>query len=436
VRLLFFTPALRASAVARASTLIVRALLRQRHQVTVVRTEDTSYLSMPTRVFDVELVRWDDRARVDQEMRSSDSVIHQIGNSYEFHRGNLDWLAASGGVVCLHDFFLGHLFWGWSEARRDRAANILRAWYGAGVAAGYFAFSDPGGFIDSTHREAPMVEWIASMADGVATHSSWGVDRVLASCGGPVDVMPLPYDAPNAVPADMADAPAHADRFMLLTIGHINPNKRVDTVISAIASSRLLRERCHYQLVGRVEPETSRNLAALAASLRVSLELTGEVDDERLALAMRRADVLCCLRLPALEAASASAIEAMLYGKAVVVLDTAFYRELPDDCVCKVAPESGTAGVRRALERFAQQRDQGRALGARARNWAAATFSADAYAEGLVALCERAVRSAPALRAARTSAESLLAWGASDRERTNRLTLDPLQILEESLARR
>jgi hypothetical protein len=104
--------------------------------------------------------------------------------------------------------------------------------------------------------------------------------------------------------------------------------------------------------------------------------------------------------------------------------------------VCKVAPESGTAGVRRALERFAQQRDDGRALGARARNWAAATFSADAYAEGLVALCERAVRSAPALRAARRSAESLLAWGASDRERTNRLTLDPLQILEESLARR
>src|SRR5262245_34687205 len=118
-----------------------------------------------------------------------------------------------------------------------------------------------------------MVEWIASMADGVATHSSWGVDRVLASCGGPVDVMPLPYDAPHAVPADTADAPAHADRLMLLTVGHINPNKRVDTVIRAIASSPVLRERCHYHLIGRVEPGTHRNLTALAASLRVSLEV-------------------------------------------------------------------------------------------------------------------------------------------------------------------
>lgn len=431
MNLTLFSPVSQRSAIARASALVVRALGARGHQVTIVRTEDSRYVDSPTHAFDVELVRWDDAARVEREIRSCDAVIHQVGNSYEFHRGSLEWLPESAGVVCLHDYFLGHLFWGWAEGRRARAAAVLRTWYRPEVADRYFSFQSPAEFIEGTHQAAPMVEWVASMADAILTHSSWGLDRVLTACGGPVDVVPLPYDAPGAAGAPLESSRAGGP-FTIVTVGHINPNKCVERVIQAIAASPVLRSRCEYRLIGRIEPATHRELSALASGLDVRLVIGGEVNDRSLELAVRQADLVCCLRLPALEAASASAIESMLYGKPIVVMDVGFFRELPDDCVRKVSPGSGLAGIRRELEHLLQHGDERRAMGARAAAWASATFSPDRYADALAAICERASSCAPAMSAVRAFTEALVGWGASEQERANRHTLDPLRILEGS----
>lgn len=86
----------------------------------------------------------------------------------------------------------------------------------------------------------------------------------------------------------------------------------------------------NYRLIGAVEPEVMSSLSALAARLGVNLVISGEVDDNELERAFTESDVISCLRWPALEAASASAIEVlMLYGKAVIVTDTGFYADIP-----------------------------------------------------------------------------------------------------------
>jgi glycosyltransferase involved in cell wall biosynthesis len=430
VNLVLFTPASRASAIARASVLVVRALRACGHRVAVVRTEHSPYLDSVPHGFDCDLLRWDDARSVEREARSCDAVIHQVGNSYDFHRGSLEWLPELAGVVCLHDFFLGHLFWGWAEAQRERAKDILGAWYDRDLQKRYFSFSSAAEFIEGTHQEAPMVEWVASMADGVVTHSSWGLERVLASCGGPVDVVPLPYDAPGATAAEAALT--RARKFTLLTVGHINPNKCVDSVIRAIGASRSVRAQCEYHLVGRIEPDMLRDLTALAASLGVTLVAAGEVDDRSLELAIRQADAVCCLRLPALEAASASAIEAMLYGKPLLVMDVGFYRDLPGDCVRKIDPRSGIGGIQREIEHLFHHPDARRGLGDRAAAWASATFSAEGYVHALIAICERSARCAPAMRVARAGAETLARWGAAEEELANPYTLDAFRFLTGS----
>ena len=220
-----------------------------------------------------------------------------------------------------------------------------------------------------------MTEWICAMARGVIIHSGFGVDRVLASCPGPVYQVPLPFECPP-LPAGRPEArPAGEDRFRVLTVGHVNPNKRAESVIRAIGSSETLRETTVYRLVGKVTPARRVHLADLAEASGVMLEISGEVDDAGLEDAFAEADVACCMRWPSLEGASASTIEAMLRGKPSIVTNTAFYSELPDACVIKIDPENEIAACRTALEKLHGDHAERRRLGEAARAWAGQVFS-------------------------------------------------------------
>lgn len=421
-----FVPAARASAIGRMSALVVRALQTRGVETVVVRSEDVPFLDSAHHDFAAPLVRWDDRTGVESAAATSDAIVYHVGNNYDFHRGCVEWMNQLPGIVCLHDYFLGHLFWGWADARRALATGIVREWYGSDVAARYFEFDGPEEFIEGTHETAPMLEWIAGMADGLVTHSTWGIQRVLDSCPGPVHVTPLAYDASTVA--------THVDRrsdrpFTILTFGHINPNKRAESVIRALGRSPSLQSNAMYRLVGRIEPDVAGELDSLARRLGVNLSIAGEVDDRGLHDAIAESDVVCCLRLPSLEAASASTIESMLHGKATLVLDVGFYRELPDECVVKVAPDDERAGLQRRLEYLLAHPAQRQAIGALAAAWASRTFTAESYADTLLSVCETVARGAPLIAASRRFASTLAGWGATAADASSQMALEPLTAL-------
>ena len=428
LNLVLFSPLAPSSAIGRVSRLVVDALLEDDHDVVLVRSEDERLLRVEPVPVRVPVLEWTSRRAVRGAAEAADAVVYQVGNNFEFHRGCLEWLPQLPGLVALHDFFLGGLFHSWAQRHRSEADSILRTWYGADVAATYFAFEGQA-FVDATADEAPMTEWIAAMSQGVIAHSSWGMARVLAACPGPVRSVPLPYDAPALPPLSSRDAPRDGAAFNVLTIGHINQNKRVESVIRAIGESEELRSASIYRLVGRIEPAMAEALDTLARESGVRLVISGEVAGDVLREAIAESDVLCSLRLPALESASASTIEAMLYGKAVVVIDTAFYRELPDDVVRKVSPHHEIDDLRRALEALRRDPDARSALGRAAQAWAANTFRADRYARSLVEIATEAAVSDPAVTAGRYFADTLVRWGAPvDWPMTHEIA-DPLRIL-------
>lgn len=394
MRLVIFAPGLRQSAIGRVVLLVTRELRLLGHEVTVVRTEIERYLGEEPHPFDGEVVAWNSGAPVEQAIASADALLYHVGDNHDFHAGAVEWLAAAPGIVVLHDFFLGHLFWAWGAHQRDRAAEILAAWYEPAIADRFFKYPDNAAFIAGTHRESPLTEWIAAMATGVLTHSNWGCARVLRACSGPVRVVPLAYAPPAAAAAARPEA-RRDGTFRILTVGHVNPNKRAESVISAIAAHPQLRQGVAYRIVGSATPETVAVLSQRAEQAGVRLTLAGTVSDDALAAAMTEADAVVCLRWPSLEGASASAIEAMLSGKPVLVTDTGFYAELPDDCVLKVDPDNEVEGIAAALLGLVRDRDGARALGARARAWAGATFSPDAYARETIAMVEACAAARP-----------------------------------------
>lgn len=408
MNLAIFTPALTTSAIGRATRLVVQSLISQGHTVVVIRSEDIPHLEKPTHDFGVQIINWNDAPEVKIAVQNADMLVYQIGNNYQFHRGCMEWLPVYSGIVCLHDFFLGHLFHEWANYRRPVAQLILREWYGPEIAETYFSIESD--FIERTQDRAPMTEWICSMALGVVTHSSWAIQRVLDSCPGPVHVIALPYDMPEtdgAAPAEVNTG----EKMTVLTIGHINPNKRVDSVIRAIGQSPRLRDSVNYQLVGSIESSVAHDLAALAATLQVKLKISGVVDDLALRQAIDKADVMCCLRMPALEAASASVIESMLCGKATIVMDTGFYSELPDEYVRKISPERELEDLTASLEKLCMDSTERTALGRNAAIWAHQHFTSEKYARGLVSFAESIGRSVPVIEMCNFYTDVLQAWG-------------------------
>lgn len=431
MKIVLLTPALTASAIGRMAAMVSRSLVSAGHHVTVVRAEAEHLHSKPTHEFGASLVPWTERAVVELALADANLVVHQVGNNYEFHEGNLEWLDHVESVVCLHDFYLGHLFFHWAQTRAVEARAVLIQWYGAAAGEAFFDHARSAAFLELTCEAMPMTEWICSRATAVITHSSWGVPRVLEACAGPVWTVPLAYDISLGSHPGGHHALKAADEVALLTVGHVNTNKRIDSVLRAIGSSEQLRSRITYRVVGLVEPQMLLSLTSLARTLDVRLVVVGEVEEDVLADAFVDADIVSCLRWPSLESASASAVEAMLHGKAILVTDTAFYSELPDDCVIKIAPDDEERQIREALERLCEAPEYGRDMGARARTWARAMFSAENYAGRLVDIAAPLSRMKTLRRGVEPFAGYLAAWGGAGA--TSRLisplVTEPLSII-------
>ncbi|RDI58543.1 glycosyltransferase [Microvirga subterranea] len=431
MKLLVFTPALKASAIGRMTSLVTRELVSSGHEVAVVRTEAQQYLTSATHNFNAELVPWTDGPSIVDLARHADALVYQVGDNYDFHRGVVEWLPHYPGLVCLHDFFLGHLFYGWAQSHRMQAEATLRAWYGNDVASRFFGYSTSDAFIEGTREASPMTEWIGSMAYGVITHSNWGIERVVNSCPGPVEVVPLAYNiiAPLGSESIETRSTAVAPRFELLTIGHVNSNKRARSVIQAIGNSGTLREKMSYRLIGHIQPETKADLLALAERCQVNVVISGEVRDEILAKAIRDADVVSCLRWPTLEAASASAIEAMLFGKPIIVTNAGFYSEIPDTCVVKIDPHDEVNSIQSALELLLSDQQRRQLLAQAARSWASQTFCPQNYAARLLDMACSTSKARPALAAIDQLMRISQRWGGSAEILALEDTVRPLAIL-------
>ncbi|WP_367254277.1 glycosyltransferase [Pseudomonas sp. stari2] len=425
MKLVIFTPAVKTSAIGRMARLVVRQLLANQHEVVVVRTESQHVSVKELHDFGCAVLPWDNDSQVTREIESADCCVYQIGNSYEFHEGAIAWLAKVPGIVCLHDFFLGHLFFGWSQNRREEAIRVLTQWYGATIADEYFKIHDGSVFISKTRNEAPLTEWISSMATCVITHSNWGCDRVMAACPGPVFVTPLAYDAPGATGSELQ---SDNDKLNVLTIGHVNPNKRVESCILAIASSPALRSNVRYRLVGAIQPETEKRLSELANDNGVELIISNEVDDAALSMAIREADVISCLRWPSLEAASASAIEAMLYGKATIVTDTGFYSELPDEFVLKISVDNEVEDLKKIFLSLHSDQTSAKAIGKQAQEWAQTTFTAENYAQKLEQAVPAALRANVILSAVEHFSSIFEKWSANPELLETPDILQPLSV--------
>jgi glycosyltransferase involved in cell wall biosynthesis len=407
----WFTPYQRSSAIAKFSSLVVPALAGRGHSITLFSSDKQPLIEYRRLPNGIELLHWS-LFETDAEIADAyDVIVYNVGDHWDYHFGVLKLIDRYTGVCIFHDYYLVDLFLGWSatELERPLAHRIVASIYGEEIAKEFWARGDRPDFQEWAASHAPMTEWVARKALAAVAHAGFYKQRLADSSAGPVKVIPLAYTAP----ANSPRFPGQNGRVRILSVGVVNPNKRVESVINAVAGSPMLRTRCEYNIIGPIEPSYRASLESLIANsgLLDAVHVHGEVSDFELQWRFAEADVLACLRWPALEGASASCIEAMSYGKAVIVIDTGFYSSIPSDCVLKVSFAHEAQELAQHLEMVAVDVNERDALGKRAMEWARREYAPETYAERIEPLLEAAVDERPSADALKQIGLTLRAMG-------------------------
>ncbi|MEO8026400.1 MAG: glycosyltransferase family 4 protein [Bryobacteraceae bacterium] len=358
------------------------------------------------------------------ELADYDLIAYNMGNYLPFHGEIYKLALKSPGVIILHDFVLHHFFAAYyfeelkNPAPYRDAMTRLYGNRGRQIAEGIIAGSHTRIWESDEVVDFPMFEDVLAGADGVITHSNFLADRVRKAFAGPVCTIPLCFEAPSpAAPPAANDLDLPPERTLIVTIGHVNPNKRFESVLKTLGSLKGLVPPFLYVVLGPYDKAYHKRLLDLVRqhNLGDSVRFLGYVSDEVLDAYLRRADLSVNLRYPALEGASGSIVEEMSYGKPTIVTDTGFYRELPDHVVLKISHGKESIELQAALRRLLVEPEERRLLGARALQFARQQFDPASYAIRFLDFAAQVRQARPAIRLADRIASELRDLGVTCR---------------------
>ena len=347
------------------------------HRVEIVRTETGEGARLPplAALFPVHAPGV---LRPEALAAGFDAVVVNLGNHYPFHGLAPALLPAAPTIAVLHDASMEHFAQEWRRALDPEP---------------------PQGMLDRVVcAGAPLAPALASLACGAVVHGPHYQAEIEAACPGPVLQLPLAY-----VPSLPPPPSPIAGRLTVATIGHINPNKRVEAVIRAMGASPRLRALGRYVLIGPCDPAERERLLRLAAAVGAPApDFAGWVPDEALVAQLAAVDAIACLRHPVLEGGSASLVLALRSARPVLVSDTGVYAALPAGLALRCTPGEEAPDVLRHLEWLLDNSVAARHMGEKAAAWARETHSPDVYAARLVPFAGEVAKAAPAILAARS----------------------------------
>jgi glycosyltransferase involved in cell wall biosynthesis len=317
-----------------------------------------------------------------------DATILHMGNS-PAHNYMVPFVLGGRHILVLHDIVLHHLMvWRAVQRRGGREAyrKSMRDAYGEtgdAVAARVLLGQNPPAMFDY-----PLNEELIRAARLVVVHSpssaEW-VKRLVPGTETRVVPMGVPLIAPVERDAARARFGIAPETFVILSLGRVNPFKRMPAVFRAVR--RLADELPDVQLliVGGDSPNYDVPRLARFAGVERYTRRLGYVPDADLPDLFAAADVCVNLRHPTAGETSAAVLRLMSAGLPTIVTDTGAFSDLPDDAVLKVPPNAFEGEVLVAyLRALATDPVFRRAVGANARAFVARDHTMRRAAEGFL----------------------------------------------------
>lgn len=306
----------------------------------------------------------------------ADCAVYNVGNSI-FHIAATVLALTRPGIVILHDTRL-----------RDLAAHIR------GIPG---VLSPSACAADEEQCAHHLLRALAERSLAVIVHSGTAATS-LAGFACRVVRLNLPFRLSNATndwskkncwwpytrelgsATDYSRPPARP--LSLVIFGHLGPNRRIDSIIQAIAGMPQ-RQSFRLDIYGRGMSSTSLALIH-AAKLSKIVRVHGPVPDYRLDAALANADLGFNLRLPSMGESSLSQLR--FWSHSVPTVCTASRTECDDtrnSFTWYVSEDSEIADIRNVLAALLADQQQFRKSGEAARQHLGAHHSPDEYARGM-----------------------------------------------------
>jgi glycosyltransferase involved in cell wall biosynthesis len=320
-----------------------------------------------------------------------DICVYNMGDYTGYHASIYDVMRKHPGIIIAHDLCLINFFWGYYNQylkNPEEYTKILIDMYGDKEADMILKATESHELWSALNlSEYHMAEQLFPYSLGLVVHSGFHASKLKLGYDGPICTVPLLYENEfNMIDTDNNFDGYDSSKINLLTIGNLNPNKRIHSTIEAIASDPKLRQNFHLTCIGAMEnDEYVEQLRTLITKLNISenIKLLGFVEYKRLMDYYKNANIIINLRYPALEGGSASLIEQMQLGKTIVVTDIGVYSEMPDDCVIKIDPSNEVEELKRALKKLVNNPLDGNKYGVNAIAYVQKNFSPDIYGRKL-----------------------------------------------------
>jgi glycosyltransferase involved in cell wall biosynthesis len=419
MKIAWFTPFSNKSAIGKYSQIITNQLIK--HCDVDLWIPDSEDLLCS----DLKMIKISSKGDTALKLRNYDFIIYNMGNYLFYHMDIYEVSRVFKGVVVLHDFVMHHFFAGYYlEHKKDNTGylNAMTKYYGQ--AGKEMAINSINGKCTQVWETAevvnyPFFEKAIEGATGVIVHSNFHASKIRQGFIGPVGNIYHPFN-PALVSrsrTSKADLGLPADKLLMITIGHVNPNKRIDKVIEVLAENKDLAAQVIYVVIGSgVNEQYFSYLKSIVKekNLQNTVRFTGFQPDHILGDYMLNADIFINLRFPAMESSSWSLVEQLHYGKPVIVIDNGFYSEIPDGCLIKIKVTNEIIGLQEALTKLAADQEMRARIGEKGKQFAIEHFTAEKYCNSLLSFLPQVQSYQPVLKLVDRVGQELSSMGTTD----------------------
>ena len=329
-----------------------------------------SDLGAHVRQFSTESLPW-------EELNRADMNVYHLGNNARWHSGIWQLSRQAPGLLVLHETRLPELLASDSSNASVRGTKSAPKTGSATAAARYVL----------------PVELSTRDPLGVVVHDRDAFDRLHESESVSVLYAPLPHASQVPCP----DAAAHTARYAaagrcrLILFGHIGPNRRLKSVLRALAGFPA-RHRFQLDIYGDLSQRDEVLDLITELSIEPLVRIHGLVPEETLGRALQRAHLAINLRDPTMGEASAAQLRIWDHALPSLVTPDGWYARLPADAVGFVRPESETEDLHAAFRAFLNDPARFAAQGLAGRRALEASHDSRTYAESLVEFAARCSR--------------------------------------------
>lgn len=394
MRIAWFTPLSTKSGISRYSKSVTDQLIKYADvDIWLSKREDL----LPTELKKVYFQPTGDLS----QLKDYDFIVYNLGDNLEFHKDIYEISKKFSGIIILHDLVMHHFFAGYYIEHIKNAHAYARAM------EQYYGEKGKNIAIDSVYRRIkpvweteevanyPLFEKGIEGAMGIILHSHNNIEHVKQNFLGPLTVIYHPFysqcGSQDYGKVDRAILDLPKDKIIIVTIGYVNPNKRIDKVIEVLGEDKELAEKIIYVVIGPYKHNTVylSDIESLIKKYKLEnvVKIIGYQQEDMLHAYMSNADAFINLRMPAMESASWSVIEEMYYGKPVIVSNTGFFSEIPEDCLIKIGMDNERFGLHNALNRLIYDKEIGK-IGKKARQFVIENCSVENYCNKFIKFLE------------------------------------------------